>query len=188
MAAALVSVSLASVASAETIDRTLPIEKSNPGISKSVVDALPDVVKNSSVKISADFQPGTPIFYPDGKLVPGQTEKAVSAAAACTNTAVSTLPKTWGPVVNGCTAIFGRPGLQLTYSWQSTTLSRGVANKGSLLVRGYHSGTAYWKSGGSNIGREVVQVTVDWGNMLAPQSAQAYMIAGYGAFTAHFWH
>lgn len=187
-AAALMTIPVAGTAVAGTTDKPTPIEKANPGISKAVVDSLPEVVKNSSVKISPDFQPGTPIYYPNGSLVPGQSEMAVAAAASCSNTVYSAVTGTWGTAQDGCGAIFGSPGLRVPYKWQATSSSSGSANRGVVRCRGYRSGTAYWASNGSNVGFETIVVTVDWGNMLAPLRAQAYKISGAYSFTAKFWY
>lgn len=187
LAGALVTVSLAGTSAAETAIKPLPIEEANPGISKAVVESLPDVVKNSSVKIADDFEPGTPIYFPNGELVPGQSVKAKAAAAACTESVYSAVTGTWGAVATSCHAIFGSPGLRVPYKWQATSSSSGVASRGTVRVRGFRNGTAYWASNGSNVGFETKVVTVDWGNVLASLQAQGYKISG-SIFTARFWY
>ncbi len=168
-------------------DRIWPIQRANPGLSEEVVRSLPEIVKNSNVKVAPDFVAGTPIAYPNGELVPGQSAKTVAAALACTEQVYSAASGYWGPVAISCTSIFGSPGYEVVYKWQATT--GDVATKGVVRVRGFSSGTTeYWKSNGQNIGYETRFITVTWGNVLANLKAQAYKVSGGFAFTAHFWH
>lgn len=158
--------------SAARADDLLPIEKANPGLSRTVVDSLPSVVKASSVKIDESFVAGSPIVYPDGTPVPGQSAKTKKAAAACGSTAFGPGSGAWGATSNGTCGVFGSPGYTRGYYW---AIPAHVYTRGCLRARGFNSsGTATWynvgcgTSGGSH---------VPWGNVLATPAAQAKSMA-----------
>lgn len=194
VAAAVAVASLIGVSTAEAKPRdpkVWAIEKANPGISEEVLQSLPDVVKDSDVQIADDFVPNTPIYYPDGTLVPGQSTAAIARAAACSENVSSAIYNEWGAVITSCHSIFGSPGLKVTYAWQATSDSIGI-----VRVQGFQMITPqpgrydpYWKSNGRNTGSEVIKITVTWGNVLANLKAQGKSLtAGPVVFSAHFWH
>ena len=88
----LITTTLAPVAGAVE-EKQWPVERANPGISRSIVDSLPVVIKNSFVRIASEFRAGSPIVYPNGKLVEGQEAMSPNGVNACWNDWFSV----WGP-------------------------------------------------------------------------------------------
>ncbi len=123
----------ASPAFADDAANLTPIQKANPGIDANVIASLPQVVKDSSVKIDKSYSPGMPIIYPDGTPVPGQSDRAVAAAASCGGFVVAPPTGAWGLTSVSPCAVFGSPGYKLTYTWShaigvyTTGVVRGLA-------------------------------------------------------------
>ena len=164
---------LAAPASAAVPDKgstigDLPIAKVNPQVSDEVIESLPDVVQQSTVGIAPDYQPGTPIYYPNGKLVEGQSAEVMQAAVACSRSVIAPPGGAWSKADVCPTAIFGYPGFYKFYSW-----ARSSDTMGCVQVRGYQYETtpvATWRSAGCG---NFNNVEVYWGNVLGNPAARA---------------
>jgi hypothetical protein len=164
-------------------DAQLPVTVANPGVSQEVINSLPPVVQQSDVHIAASFVAGTPIYYPNGTLVEGQS--AAGAARAATAFAVCNL-SAWGPPggnwggASVCTAaVWGSPGATQGYNWAR---GFGCFTTGVVQVRGYNSsGTETWYSAGSGTSGGG---NVPWGNILSVPAARALSYGYLAGFTA----
>lgn len=147
----------------------LPIVKANPQLSAEIVESLPDAVKHSAVEIAPDYQPGTPIYYPGGKLVEGQSAEVMRVAARCSRSVVAPIGGAWSRADVCPVALFGSPELYIRYSWE-----KAFDTTGCVQVRGYNRGTsprAVWNTGGC--GSFNSNVSVHWGNVLGNPAARA---------------
>jgi len=160
------------------------VETANPGLSRQVLESLPPVVKASSVKIDSSYTPGTPIVYPDGTLVPGQSATMqAKAAASCGGRVVALGNGAWSPSsVSNC-SVFGSPGWKVTYSWSRAF---GVYTTGCVRAKAYNaSGTSYWVSAGCGTSS---YVNAPWGNILGVPAVQAFSQGPPAGFTADWSH
>lgn len=168
---------------AEPLDGTvtdLPIARANPDVAPEVIAELPEVVQQSTVTIEG-YVPGSPIVYPDGTPVEGQSPEATRAAEAAVTTAdggISPLANCrlqvwsagafWGPTSVCGVAVFGSPGYRRGYSWSAAA---GTATTGCVQGRGFNASqqaTWYGLGCGSFGGGQV-----NWGNVLGNPAARA---------------
>ncbi len=177
---------------------TSPIAEANPAVPAAVIAFLPDVVKQSRVTIDPTFRPGSPITYPDGTPVPGQSEQAIAAihasdaptgtdvlllasAYACMDKQVSGLPgNAWGPESICGVAVFGSNGYSRYYTWGK---AQWADTSGCVQGRGFSNGTPTWYSlscGTSGSG------FVPWGNVLGNPKARAKSLAPLLGFTGYW--
>lgn len=149
------------------------IEKANPGISKEMLDSLPDVVKNSSVTIDPSYKAGTPIVYLDGSPVPGQKSTAkVATASSCPAYGTVVAPGTGAWSGAGGCGVFGNPNCIQGYAWDA---SPQVYTKGCVQGRGFNSSkTKTWYAIGCGL---TGGGTVPWGNVLAMPAVRAQSLS-----------
>lgn len=160
------------------------IQKANPGMSKAMLDSLPDVVKNSSVTIDSSYEIGTPIVDLKGKPLPGQSkERMAAAASSCppSGTVFGPPGGSWGATSDSGCGVFGRSGFTQGYVWNIPAQNY---TKGCVQGRGFNSSkTRTWyavgcgENGGNN---------VPWGNVLATPATRASSLAGAAGFTAYW--
>jgi hypothetical protein len=165
--------------SADDLSR-LPVAVANPDVPLEVIAALPAVVQQSDVVIADDFEAGTPIVYPDGRLVEGQSDRVTAdeERAQCTGTVVAPATGAWSNADNCGVAVFGHVGY---YRYYSFTTGAGIAAprvcgqgrsftvSGSPTWTGVSCGTL---TGGS----------VHWGNVLGnPQFRAQNLSVGWPA-------
>ena len=176
---AVCAVGSAGVAQASPSEET-PVERANPGLSEEILESLPEVVKNSDVRIDSSYEAGMPIVYPDGTPVPGQPERKAAAALSCGGTVYGSLA-TWGPVSTGSCGVFGHPGYERYYHWVKT----GSLANGCVQGKGFNSSaTQTWYSlscGIQNLGQ-----AVPWGNVLASPATRAASTNPPVVFTANW--
>lgn len=148
--------------------------RANPNVPAAVIAELPEVVQQSTVMIDPEFIPGSPIVYPDGTPVEGQSESATRQAAMaaylCSGSAWGPPTAAWGPA-NVCgSAVFGSPGYTRGYRWSG---SQGIASpKGCAQGRGFNSsGAATWY--GLGVCGQGATYPVPWGNVLANPAVRA---------------
>lgn len=168
---------------AATGDRLPPAAVNNPDIPLSVIESLPEVIQNDrDIVIADDFDPASPIIYPDGTPVEGQSAVKTAAAARCGGTASAGVLGTWGvPSVGGC-AIFGSPGHQEVYSWHVMDPTKTVCVQG----KGFSAaGAQTWY--GIGCGTSRTGVGVRWGNILANPAIRA-MSQAYLLGNSVSWH
>lgn len=159
-----------------------PIEESNPGISPELLASLPAEVLESDVVVDSSYEPGTPIVYPDGRPVAGQSSRATAYAASfCGGTVYGLGTGGWGPTSVGTCGVFGYPGYMKGYYWQRTSSLAG----GCVQGRGFNSaGTRTWYAlscGTQNLGQYV-----PWGNILATPATRAQSLGVPAGFTAQW--
>lgn len=170
--------------------RHWPIEAANPGISKNLVDALPEVVKKSRVKVSPDFRVGTTIVYPDGSLVEGQptTSRTAAALAYCSSWRQVTglAGGAWGPISHSDCSVFGAPGRTVTYNY---VVSNDVNSTGCFKWRGYDfNAKEIWQQLGCGSSGQTGYAMVPWGNVLSTPASRARSLGVVAGFTAQWRH
>lgn len=140
------------------VTRADPISLANPHIKPEVIAALPPVLRSSSLVIGPDVTVDTPIIYPDGSPVPGQSAAQSARAAACGG------PYTFvkGVATSGC-AVAGSAGTRVRYTWNSNV--DAPAPVGCVAPEAHDDvGRVRWQS--TTCGTSGV-ATVPWGNNLA---------------------
>ncbi|GIG22121.1 hypothetical protein Cch01nite_28450 [Cellulomonas chitinilytica] len=180
----------------------LPVATANPGLPASVIAGLPPIVQKSHTKLSLEsYIPGSPIVYPDGTPVPGQSKAAlakldsIDAASGglarfsgnwCM-TAYAIAGGGWSPPSVCPVAVWGSPGWSYPYSWariehgESTGCLQGrgwtvVSGGGGTIVplwRGIGCGI---QSGGA----------VSWGNVLGNPAVIAKSSVALMGFAANW--
>lgn len=167
-----------------------PVAKSNPHVSTEVLKQLPEVLlDDADLYIAPTYEAGTPIVYPDGSPVPGQSDKQIAAAANCGGTAWGPPGGYWGAVSSGC-AVWGSPGFEETYVWN---VANGSYSTGCVQVQGHYRGlgptypiiTAWYSAG---CGDTAGGATVPWGNVLDEGRARASSNGGAAGFTVSWGH
>ncbi len=148
----------------------LPVAKANPGLSEDLIKSLPPAVQQSDVIVDPNFKPGTPIYYPDGRLVEGQNPNVVNSAmaAACSLTVTALPGGAWGTPSECSVGIFGHAGYYRAYSWAATSDTQGC-----IQVRGTYFETTpemHWYAAGCGYFNSV---SVYWGNVLMSPATRA---------------
>lgn len=187
-------------------DGKLPVAVANPELPQSVIDGLPPVVQQSSTIIDLEtFNPNSPMVYPDGRTVPGQsaeklakleafwkkgaeklgtTERsAATLAATCELTVTAPLGGAWAGVSTCYVVVFGHEGYVRYFKWSRKV---GTSGSGCLQARTHTTvtggATAVWwvdigcgTSGGGN---------VNWGNHTANPAVRARSASSTLGFSA----
>lgn len=189
LAATFTVASSAGASSEDDSVHEVPAAVNNPRISAEVIESLPAVLQqDDTLYIDESYEAGTPIVYPDGEAVPGQSKEALTYAAAnCGGSAYGPPYGSWGAVGYGSCGIVGHNGYQKYYSWNR---SHNVDTTGCVKVRGYKqslppyvTNDAYWAYAGCGTSGSK---TVSWGNVLSKPAAQAASQGGLGGFWAAF--
>lgn len=146
----------------------LPVAQANPDVSEELIASLPEVVQQSDVTIDSSFEAGTPIIYPDGTPVEGQSEQAQRAAvvarAFCGATAFANGLGNWGSPSYCNVAVFGSVGWTQGYAWSS---AKGIANpRGCAQGLGFNAQKVQtWY--GLGVCGQGDAYSIPWGNVLA---------------------
>ncbi len=153
-----------SAVASPTVAPVDPLSRANPQISREVISALPPLVRRSSVTIDPSITAATPIVYPDGNPVPGQSAANVMLAAA----GCAPIKFVKGVSTSPC-AVLGSPGLRMTYTWNANQDSPPVL--GCVAGEGHDDvGRLKWLSAGCGASG---RMTIPWGNNLAKPRIKA---------------
>lgn len=167
------------------------IAENNPTIPESTIKSLPSVVlQDPTVTIDPSYKPGTPIEIPQ----PSTGVKSASvasftattgflAAKGCGTHHFVVAPATgkWsGTSSSGC-AVFGHPGLKMTYTWTEGD------GKGCLRGLSFSTVKGKTKNSWTSLGCYGHSQSVPWGNVLGTPLVQAKSIGVLRGFNAEWW-
>lgn len=167
--------------------RSLPVAERNPALSLELLASLPPVVQQSTtVTIDPELEPGTPLIYTDGTVVPGQSEDAIEAAATCGGTAWGPPGGAWGAASTSGCGVWGYDSTaRVSYRWW---LSQAAFTTAQVQGWGYNSAkTGGWYGVGSG-SNNYVGTTVPWGEVIAVPKLRARTLAVVAGVTVQWAH
>lgn len=164
--------------------RNTAIAKANPGMSDEVLNSLPSGLLHRNIKVDRSYTPQTPVIYPDGTPVEGQSPVRTRDAQACgEGTVFGPGPGTdWGPISEGTCGVAGSEGFRATYTWDR--VPEGYTT-GCVDVRGFDdAGAQTWY--GAGCGTSGANPDVPWGNVLGLAATRAKTTAPPAGFAANW--
>lgn len=132
------------------------ISRANPDIAPDIIAALPPVLRSSSMRIGSDITADTPIIYPDGSPVPGQSATKMAQAAKCGGPYAFVIAK----VSTSTCGVAGNSSTRMVYVWNAAP-----PTKGCVAVEAFDNvaNKRFTSAGCGSNGRK----TATWGNVLS---------------------